>query len=176
MVCVGRDLKATHPNPCRGQGCPPSAQAAQGPIQLGLEHLQGWGTHSSLGSCATASPPTIPTPRLTARCKLFSSRAPEGGKPSAGCSELPGEGRAAARSHMQPHAATCRHTQPHAATCSHTQPAAASAFRSHRPPRSAALRPGYALSGALVLPATLQQTLHFLFPRGSRSERYRAIC
>ena len=167
MVWVGSDLKALPvPLPCRGQGCPPSAQAAQGPIQPGLEHLQGWGTHSSLGSCATASPPTIPTPRLTARCKLFSSRAPEGGKPSAGCSELPGEGRAAARSHMQTHAATRRHTQP----------AAASAFRSHRPLRSAALRPGYALPGALVLPATLQQTLHFLFPRGSRSERYRAIC
>ena len=45
MVQVGRDLKA-HPTPCHGQGCHPAAQAAQGPIQPGLEHLQGWGTHS----------------------------------------------------------------------------------------------------------------------------------
>jgi len=29
-------------------GCPPPTQAAQGPVQPGLEHLQGWGTHSSL--------------------------------------------------------------------------------------------------------------------------------
>ena len=48
----------THPNPCRGQGCPPPAQAAQGPIQPGLERLQGWGTTASLGSCASASPPS----------------------------------------------------------------------------------------------------------------------
>lgn len=44
---------------------------------------------------------------------------------------------------------------------------ALSTLRSHRPPRSAALRPGYALPGALVLPAALQVTLHF--PGGSRS-------
>ena len=37
------------PNPCCEQGCPPPAQTAQGPIQLGLEHLQGWGTTASLG-------------------------------------------------------------------------------------------------------------------------------
>jgi len=50
MVWVGRDLKA-HPVPtlCCGQGCHPAAQAARSPIQLGLEHLQGWGTHSSSG-------------------------------------------------------------------------------------------------------------------------------
>ena len=37
-----------HPIPtlCQGQGCPPPAQVAQGPIQPGLECLQGWGTHS----------------------------------------------------------------------------------------------------------------------------------
>jgi len=35
--------------PCYGQGCHPPAQAAQGPIQPGLEHLQGWGTHSFSG-------------------------------------------------------------------------------------------------------------------------------
>ena len=43
--------------PCRGQGCHPAAQAAQGPIQLAL-NLQGWGTHGSLGSCANALPPS----------------------------------------------------------------------------------------------------------------------
>lgn len=31
-------------------GCPPPSQAAQSPIQLGLQCLQGWGIHSSLGS------------------------------------------------------------------------------------------------------------------------------
>jgi len=36
--------------PCLVQGCHPPAQAAQSPIQLNLEHLQGWGTHSYLGS------------------------------------------------------------------------------------------------------------------------------
>ena len=45
-------------NPCRGQGCPPPAQAARGPIQPGLERPQGWGTTASLGSCASASPPS----------------------------------------------------------------------------------------------------------------------
>ena len=44
MAWVGRDLHA-HP-----------AQAAQGPIQPGLEHLQRWGTMASLGSCASVSP------------------------------------------------------------------------------------------------------------------------
>jgi len=37
------------PNPCHRQGCHPAAQAAQGPIQPGLEGLQGWGTHSFFG-------------------------------------------------------------------------------------------------------------------------------
>ena len=40
-------------------GCPPPAQAARGPIQPGLEHLQGWGTHTSLGNDARASPPSL---------------------------------------------------------------------------------------------------------------------
>ena len=35
-------------------GCHPPAQAAQGPIHC-LEHLQGWGTPSSLGSSARIS-------------------------------------------------------------------------------------------------------------------------
>ena len=36
---------------------PPPAQAAQGPIQPGLEHFQGWGIHSFFGQqcqCLTA--------------------------------------------------------------------------------------------------------------------------
>ena len=39
-----------HLSPCHWQGCPPPAQAAQGPIQPGFERLQGWGTTASLGS------------------------------------------------------------------------------------------------------------------------------
>jgi len=38
------------PTPLSWQGCPPPDQAAEGPIQCGLGHLQGWGTHSFLGS------------------------------------------------------------------------------------------------------------------------------
>jgi len=38
------------PNLCRGQGYHPPAQAAQGPIQPGLEHFQGWDTTASLGN------------------------------------------------------------------------------------------------------------------------------
>ena len=51
-------LEPTHLNPSCGQGCPPPAQAAQGPIHPGLEHLQRWGTTASLGSCASASLPS----------------------------------------------------------------------------------------------------------------------
>ena len=48
---VGRDFKAHPvPTPCSGQCCPPPAQAAQGPIQPGLEHLQGWGTTAPLST------------------------------------------------------------------------------------------------------------------------------
>jgi len=55
---VERDLKDHRaPTHSCGQDCPPTAQAAQGPIQPGLECLQGWGTTASLGSCARASPP-----------------------------------------------------------------------------------------------------------------------
>jgi len=59
MAWVVRDLK-THPvpPPCHGQGCPPPAQAAQHPIQPGLERLQEWGTTASLGSCASTSLPS----------------------------------------------------------------------------------------------------------------------
>jgi len=59
MAWVGRDLTA-HPGPtlCHRQDCHPPAQAAQGPIQLVLEHLQGWGIPSFSGQqcqCLTAS-------------------------------------------------------------------------------------------------------------------------
>jgi len=37
-------------------GLSTTSSAAQGCIQPGLEHLQGWGTAASLVSCARASP------------------------------------------------------------------------------------------------------------------------
>ena len=43
------------PKPTHRQGCPPPAQAAQGPIQPGLEHLQGWGKISSVWKREEAS-------------------------------------------------------------------------------------------------------------------------
>jgi len=54
MAWVGRDLKDHQaPTPCHMQGCRPSYltldQAAQGPIQPGLECLQGWGIHGLSG-------------------------------------------------------------------------------------------------------------------------------
>jgi len=50
MAWVGRDLKDHEaPTPHHRQGHQPPhlipAQAAQGPIQPGLEHLQGWTGH-----------------------------------------------------------------------------------------------------------------------------------
>jgi len=39
------------------QGRQPAAQAAQSHIQPGLECLQGWGIHPSLGNLFSASPP-----------------------------------------------------------------------------------------------------------------------
>jgi len=54
---VGRDLKDHQiPNCMPWADCLPWDQAAQHPIQPGLEQLQGWGIHSSLGSSASASP------------------------------------------------------------------------------------------------------------------------
>ena len=54
MAWVGRDLKDYEsPTPCHRQGHQPPHlildQAAQGPIQPGLEHLQGWGIHNHSG-------------------------------------------------------------------------------------------------------------------------------
>ena len=50
MVWVGRDLKdhLVQP-PCHGQGHLPLDQVAQSPIQPGLGHCQGWGSHSLSG-------------------------------------------------------------------------------------------------------------------------------
>uniref|UniRef100_A0A8B9F833 polypeptide N-acetylgalactosaminyltransferase n=1 Tax=Amazona collaria TaxID=241587 RepID=A0A8B9F833_9PSIT len=50
MVCVGRDLKA-HPIPasCHRQGHLPLDQVAPSPVQPGLEHCQGWGSHNFSG-------------------------------------------------------------------------------------------------------------------------------
>jgi len=47
MVWVGRDL-TYHlvPTPCHGQGHLPLDQVAQSPIQPGLDHCQGGGSHS----------------------------------------------------------------------------------------------------------------------------------
>jgi len=63
MDWVGRDIEIL--TPCHGQCHHPPAQAAQGPIQPGLEHLQGWGTHNFSGQ-------TLPGPRcpLTANLNL----------------------------------------------------------------------------------------------------------
>ena len=50
MAWDGRRLKAhSVPAPCHGHGCHTLDQAAQGPIQPSLEHLQGWGIHSFSG-------------------------------------------------------------------------------------------------------------------------------
>jgi len=57
MAWVGKNLKAhAVPTHCHGQGCYPPAQAAQGPIQAGLEQLQGWGTHSFSGQMCQGLP------------------------------------------------------------------------------------------------------------------------
>jgi len=56
---VGRDPKAhPAPTPCHGQGRHLAGQVRKGPIQPGLERLQGWAHMASLGSCARASPPS----------------------------------------------------------------------------------------------------------------------
>jgi len=57
MAWVGRDLKDHEaPTPLRRQGCQPPYvildQTAQGPIQPGLEYLQGQGIHNLSGQPA----------------------------------------------------------------------------------------------------------------------------
>ena len=61
------------PNPSHGQGCPPPAQAAQSPIQPGLECLQGWGTTASLGSCVSGTTTVLlrTTALLEGMCGCF---------------------------------------------------------------------------------------------------------
>jgi len=54
MTWIARDLEDDLvPALCPGQTCQPLhealGQAAQGPMQPGLEHLQGWGSHSFPG-------------------------------------------------------------------------------------------------------------------------------
>jgi len=49
-------LKDPIPIPLLKAHCPLLAQAAHVPIQPGLEQLHEWGTQSSLGSSARASP------------------------------------------------------------------------------------------------------------------------
>jgi len=57
MSCVGRDLE-DHPISTPAMGwLPPTSSGCPEPVQLGLGHFQGWGTHRSLGSTARASPP-----------------------------------------------------------------------------------------------------------------------
>jgi len=62
MARVGRDLKDHEaPTPRHTQGHRPPhfipAQAAQGPIQPGLEHLQGWMGHPQPLWAAVPAPP-----------------------------------------------------------------------------------------------------------------------
>ena len=59
MAWVGRDAEDHQaPTPCHGQDHQPPYlildQAAQGPIQHGLEHLQEWGIHNLLGQLVPA--------------------------------------------------------------------------------------------------------------------------
>jgi len=56
MAWVGRDLKDHQvPISAVGRAAPPPGQAAQGPIQPCLEHLQGWGTHGFSGQSVPVS-------------------------------------------------------------------------------------------------------------------------
>ncbi|XP_061317325.1 keratinocyte-associated protein 3 isoform X2 [Pezoporus flaviventris] len=65
MVWVGRDLKAHPvPTPCHRQGHLPIDQVAPSPVQPGLEHCQGWGSHSFSGQ-------PVPGPHHPHREKLL---------------------------------------------------------------------------------------------------------
>ena len=49
-VCVGRDLEDhLSPPPCHGQGHLPLSQVTPSPVQPGLGHFQGWGSHCFSG-------------------------------------------------------------------------------------------------------------------------------
>jgi len=59
------------PTPHLGQGCPPPAQAAQGPIQPGLECIQFWGIHSVSGQmCQCFTTPWVKNFLLTSNLNL----------------------------------------------------------------------------------------------------------
>jgi len=58
MIALEGASKPTQFQPLPWADCPPPAQAAQSPTPPDLGHLQGWGTHSSLGSTARASLPS----------------------------------------------------------------------------------------------------------------------
>ena len=61
------------PNPVLWTGLFTTSSGCPGPIQPGLEHLQGWGTTASLGSSASASPPWVKHCFLTPNLNLPSS-------------------------------------------------------------------------------------------------------
>lgn len=54
MVVLEGILKAPQPQ-LLWAACLPPYQAAQGPVQLGLEYLRGWGTTDFLDRCVRAS-------------------------------------------------------------------------------------------------------------------------
>jgi len=77
VTLVGKGLKDhLDPTPCYGEGCQPLnqaiSQAAQGPIQPGLEHFQGWGNPID----ASENSVVFTDPRLAFFChfKIFYSR------------------------------------------------------------------------------------------------------
>jgi len=55
MVGLEGTLLPSQPQLLPWAGCHPLAQIAEGPIQPGLEHFQGYNTHTSLGSSASTS-------------------------------------------------------------------------------------------------------------------------
>jgi len=75
MAWVGRDPKDYPVPTCCRQSChPPSDQAAQGPIQPGLEHIQGWSIHSFFGQLVPV-PHYFHNPWLLASdCSFFSEK------------------------------------------------------------------------------------------------------
>ena len=74
MAQVGRDLKDhLFPTPRHGQGCQPVDQALdQGPIQPGLEHLQGQSIHDLSGQHLTTL--SVKKSPLTSNLNLSSAQ------------------------------------------------------------------------------------------------------
>jgi len=77
MVWVGRDLKDHEAPPLLLQAGPPTSisNTAQGLIQPGLEHLQGWGIHSLPGQPVPASHHSHSKRRLTYIMQLDNRKA-----------------------------------------------------------------------------------------------------